>query len=222
MLAFAWLGFEIANYMTTELAITDLLGVPASLWGLKWSDLIAISFSLVDFAGIAAVFTPEKGKNEPKEIVYLFIGWLIAASMNAVLTWWAVAMQIEATGVKHTFVDMNKVVVYGPIFIAVLVLIVRIALIGTIITTVDQIFNPRDKSEKTPRRKASKPKTSRATLSPSRPRTALPVSRTTVSKRRTAVPEAPEMPVNISKLDKPSSNGNKAETFTGLFDEFLK
>jgi phage FluMu gp28-like protein len=45
-----------------------------------------LTFCGIDFAGIARLFTPEQGRDEPAEVWYLFGAWILAAAMNATLT----------------------------------------------------------------------------------------------------------------------------------------
>src|SRR5512136_2302906 len=89
----ALLAFELFNYSTTDYALNDFLGGLRFL-GVRWATILAIAFCGIDFAGIARFFTPEQGENGPREVWYLFGAWLLAASMNAMLTWWGVAIAI--------------------------------------------------------------------------------------------------------------------------------
>ena len=67
----ALIAFEIFNYSTTDHALRDLLG-DLSFVGIPWATILALAFCGIDFAGIARLFTPEQGKDEPKEVWYLF------------------------------------------------------------------------------------------------------------------------------------------------------
>jgi hypothetical protein len=89
----ALFAFEIFNYSTTDYALRDLLG-DLEFAGVRWATILAIAFCGIDFAGIARLFTPEQGAEEPKEVWYLFGAWLLAATMNAMLTWWGVSIAI--------------------------------------------------------------------------------------------------------------------------------
>ncbi len=89
----ALLAFELFNYSTTDFALDDLLG-DLNFAGLRWSTILALAFCGIDFAGIARLFTPEQGADEPAEVWYLFGAWLLAATMNAMLTWWGVSIAI--------------------------------------------------------------------------------------------------------------------------------
>ena len=89
----ALIAFELFNYSTTDHALQDLLG-GLKFGPLAWSTILALAFCGIDFAGIARLFTPEQGVEEPKEVWYLFGAWLLAATMNAILTWWGVSMAI--------------------------------------------------------------------------------------------------------------------------------
>ena len=89
----ALFAFEIFNYSTTEYALSDLLG-DLHFAGISWATILAVAFCGIDFAGIARLFTPEEGADEPAEVWYLFGAWMLAATMNAMLTWWGVSLAI--------------------------------------------------------------------------------------------------------------------------------
>ena len=62
----ALMAFEIFNYSTTEFALGDVLGSLRFL-GIRWSTIMALAFCGIDFAGIARLFTPETGRDEPAD-----------------------------------------------------------------------------------------------------------------------------------------------------------
>ncbi len=128
----ALLGFEMFNYSTTDFALRDLLG-ELTFAGLRWSTILAIAFCGIDFAGIARLFTPERGSDEPKEVWYLFGAWLLAATMNAILTWWGVSMAIVNHQMQSAAIMDDKTLVkVVPVFVALMVWVIRILIIGTI------------------------------------------------------------------------------------------
>src|SRR5690242_20962945 len=115
----ALLAFEVFNYSSTLFALTDILGNLA-FGPLRWATILALAFCGIDFAGIARIFTPEQGRDEPAEVWYLFGAWLLAAGFNATLTWWGVSVAISQNGAVSGNASMSsetltKVV---PIFVA--------------------------------------------------------------------------------------------------------
>jgi hypothetical protein len=141
----ALLAFEMFNFSTTEFALKDVLG-SLNFVGIKWSTILAIAFCGIDFAGIARLFTPEQGKDEPAEVWYLFGAWLLAATMNAMLTWWGVSVAIiENSNLVGTQVvsatTMTNVV---PVFIAIMVWLIRVLIIGTFSIAGDRLFSQAD------------------------------------------------------------------------------
>ena len=125
-------AFELFNYSTTEYALKDLLGGLQFL-GLNWATILSIAFCGIDFAGIARLFTPEQGSREPKEVWYLLGAWLLAGCMNAILTWWGVSMAIVNHNVtSSSIIDHNTLFKVVPIFVALMVWVIRILIIGTI------------------------------------------------------------------------------------------
>jgi len=137
----ALLAFEVFNYSSTSFALTDVLG-DLSFGPLRWATILAFAFCGIDFAGIARIFTPEKGRDEPAEVWYLFAAWFLAASFNATLTWWGVSVAIlkhsAEGGVLLGQDTMTKVV---PVFVAAMVLLIRVLLINTFSIAGERIFS---------------------------------------------------------------------------------
>lgn len=136
----ALIAFELFNFSTTKFALQDVLG-NLSFLNLEWATILAIAFCGIDFAGIARIFTPEQGRDEPAEVWYLFGAWLLAAGMNAMLTWWGVSVAIESRQAAGTAVissaAMTKIV---PVFVAVMVWVIRILIIGTFSVAGERLF----------------------------------------------------------------------------------
>jgi len=136
----ALLAFEIFNYSTTDFALRDLLG-DLSFAGVQWATILAVAFCGIDFAGIARLFTPQQGSDEPKEVWYLFGAWLLAATMNAGLTWWGISMAIINHSLQSTAViDANTLTKIIPVFVALMVWVIRILIIGTLSVAGDHLF----------------------------------------------------------------------------------
>lgn len=142
ILMVALLAFEVFNYTTTDFALTDVLGNNLKFIGIRWATILSIAFCAIDFAGIARLFTPEQGRDEPVEVWYLFGAWVLAAAMNATLTWWGVAVAINGHTALGTAIigqeTMSKVV---PVFVAVMVWIIRILIIGTFSMAGERLFS---------------------------------------------------------------------------------
>lgn len=137
----ALLAFELFNYSTTDFALNDLLGGFRFL-GVRWATILAIAFCGIDFAGIARLFTPEQGKHEQKEVWYLLCAWLLAASMNAMLTWWGVALAIvnhESLG--GSVIDPETLINVVPVFVAIMVWSIRVLIIGTFSVAGNRLYS---------------------------------------------------------------------------------
>jgi len=136
----ALLAFEVFNFSTTKFALEDMLG-NLTFMRLEWATILAIAFCGIDFAGIARIFTPQQGRDEPAEVWYLFGAWLLAATMNAMLTWWGVSVAIESQQAAGTSVvssaAMTKIV---PVFVAVMVWVIRVLIIGTFSVAGERLF----------------------------------------------------------------------------------
>ncbi|HXD08891.1 MAG TPA: hypothetical protein VN653_02415 [Anaerolineales bacterium] len=140
----ALLAFEVFNYSSTAFALHDILG-DLSFGPLSWATILAVAFCGIDFAGIARIFTPEQGRDEPAEVWYLFAAWLLAAGFNATLTWWGVSVAIlkhnAEGGILLGQTAMTNIV---PVFVAGMVLLIRVLLINTFSIAGDRIFSQAD------------------------------------------------------------------------------
>jgi hypothetical protein len=145
ILLLALFAFEIFNYSTTDFALTDMLGANLRFLGIRWATILSIAFCGIDFAGIARLFTPEQGRNEPVEAWYLFGAWLLAAAMNAALTWWGVAVAVRNHQELSTLIigqaALTKAV---PVFVAMMVWLIRVLIIGTFSMAGDRLFSVAD------------------------------------------------------------------------------
>lgn len=175
----ALLAFEIFNYSSTDFALSDLLG-DLNFMGVRWATILALAFCGIDFAGIARLFTPEDGADEPNEVWYLFGAWLLAATMNAMLTWWGVSIAIlnhESLG--NAVVERETLLRVVPIFVAIMVWLIRVLIIGTFSVAGDRLFSQADRSSyQRPRSLPTRSNSKRSQASPRRaPSNSLSISR---------------------------------------------
>lgn len=123
--------FEIFNFSTTDYALGDLLG-DLRFANIRWATALTVAFCAIDFAGVAKLFMPNHGE-EQKETWYLFGAWLLAATMNAMLTWWGVSMAIVNHNVQSAaVVNPETIIQVVPVFVALMVWVIRILIIGSI------------------------------------------------------------------------------------------
>jgi hypothetical protein len=201
----ALVSFEVFNYSTTDYAMRDLLG-DLRFAGIRWSTILAIAFCGIDFAGIARLFTPEQRSEEPKEVWYLFGAWLLAATMNAVLTWWGVSMAIaNHSVVSSVVIDPKTLTSVVPVFVALMVWVIRILIIGSLSVASDRLFGGAQ------RMPAARPRATGSTLHTGvssvamAPRPASPRS----SMSRDSIPSRPEPSyhnVNARPMPKPGAS----------------
>jgi hypothetical protein len=136
----ALVAFEAFNYSTTDFALKDLLG-DLKFIGIRWSTILALAFCGIDFAGIARLFSPDDAHNEAKEAWYLFGAWLLAATMNAILTWWGVSMAMATHAIKSTAViNASALTNIVPVFVAIMVWVIRILVIGSLTVTGERMM----------------------------------------------------------------------------------
>ena len=145
MIVGALLAFEIFNFSTTQFALLDVLG-NLTFAGFRWATILAIAFCGIDFAGIARIFTPQQGRDEPAEVWYLFGAWLLAAGFNATLTWWGVSVAIvdHSSAAGNAVLSSETLIKVVPIFVAVMVWLIRVLIIGTFSIAGDNLFSMAD------------------------------------------------------------------------------
>jgi hypothetical protein len=192
----ALLAFEMFNYSTTQFALNDVLG-NLKFAGIGWATILALAFCGIDFAGIARLFTPEVGRDEPAEVWYLFGAWLLAAAMNATLTWWGVSIAISShSNLSSEIISSTALTKVVPIFVAIMVWLIRVLIIGTFSIKGGKLFSQAEPHSTLNPRLAFQPASSMApnprpvTISPLRP----------ASKIVRPRPSYPRSEVNYSNL----------------------
>ncbi|KAA3648823.1 MAG: hypothetical protein DWQ07_01100 [Chloroflexi bacterium] len=158
----ALLAFEVFNYSTTDFALSDLLG-NLSFIGVRWATILAIAFAGIDFAGIARLFTPRHGDEEPAEAWYLFGAWLLAATMNAILTWWGVSIALLShVSLGSGVIDQATLLRVVPVFVALMVWTTRILIIGTFSVAGERLFSQASEQKAPYRRQSTATRTRRS------------------------------------------------------------
>jgi hypothetical protein len=212
LLISALAAFEIFNYSTTDFALTDLLG-ELRFWGVRWATILALAFCGIDFAGVARLFTPDEAPGEDREVWYLFGAWLLAATMNALLTWWGVSIAIlNHQSLGNAVVARETLLKVVPVFVAVMVWLLRILIIGLFSAAGERYFGGEQlqlrfaggSSRKNTRSSSRAPAPSRAgvsAVSPS-PKPASRKSRRGSRSRKPSRPEPTYEPLVVSGTDR--------------------
>ena len=139
MLGIALFAFEIFNFDTTRYALGDLLG-EANFAGVRWAVILAVAFCAIDFAGLAYLFSPTGNRDEPREVWYLMGAWLLGATMNAMMTWWAVNLTLLDHSFGNEVLSRQQLLEIVPPFVAVLVWLTRILFIAAFSVAGDHFF----------------------------------------------------------------------------------
>ncbi len=139
ILIVALFAFELFNFDTTRYALSNLLGEVAFL-GVRWAAILAVAFCAIDFAGLAHLFTPEHDGEERSVIWYLMGAWLLGATMNAVMTWWAVNLTLLSHPFGNEVLTREQLLRLVPPFVAVLVWLTRILFIGAFAVAGEHFF----------------------------------------------------------------------------------
>ena len=196
ILLVALLAFELFNFSTTDFALRDVLG-DLTFAGLRWATILSLAFCGIDFAGIARLFTPEKGENEPAEVWYLFGAWLLAAGMNAILTWWGVSIAVlNHTSAGGALLGQGSMTGTVPVFVALMVWVIRVLIIGTFSIAGEKLFS---QAAQRPARSASmRPASASSRAAPPAYVRPTPRPLSASGSRRPPVPEPTYHPVGMS------------------------
>jgi hypothetical protein len=96
----------------------------------------------MDFAGLTRLLTPLRGATHATERGYLVGAWSLAAGMNAVLTWYAVSLALLSHSGMGSEVLGREALIRGvPVFVALLVLLVRVLIIGSFSLSGSRLFS---------------------------------------------------------------------------------
>jgi hypothetical protein len=135
------MAFEIWNFVSSQGGLLDILG-ERTFAGMRWASLLAFAFCSIDFAGIARIFTPEQGRDEPAEIWYLFGAWFLAAMFDSILTYWTVKVAILTNPVGSVMIANDpKTINIVSVGIAVIDFSIRMLLINTFATAGERLFS---------------------------------------------------------------------------------
>ncbi len=201
ILIISLLAFEMFNFDTTQYALRNLLGEVEFL-GLKWASILAIAFCSIDFAGLIRLFTPEQElAEEPREVWYLMGAWLLGATMNAIMTWWAVSLTLLNHNFGNEVLSREQLLNTVPIFVAVLVWLTRILFIGAFTVAGDHIFDFSRAREERPAAAALSSTQPRPQLQPQR---AQPASQIINRQRQSTPPPPPEPAAAYEPLEQPA------------------
>lgn len=217
ILLLALFAFEMFNFDTTRYALSSLLG-DVRFAGLAWATILAVAFCAIDFAGLARLFTPERGLNEPKEIWYLTGAWLLGATMNAIMTWWAVSLVLLESQLGNEVLSREQLLNIVPVFVAILVWLTRILFIGAITIAGERILHGSTRPRVSDPRSTSKnnqPTTASRQSGPS-PKYAKPIAKGSAIELSTAPARPGAQPTRVHRRPpRPKSN-------TGLRDGYRR
>ncbi|MGB1251811.1 MAG: hypothetical protein ACPG8W_14425 [Candidatus Promineifilaceae bacterium] len=136
----ALLAFEVFNFDTTRYALSQLFG-DIRFAGVSWATVLATAFCGIDFAGLLRVFSPSD-KDTPQEVWYLMGAWLLGATLNAIMTWYAVSIALVENGATSPIMTQATLLKTVPVFVSILVWLTRMLFIGSLTMAADRIAQP--------------------------------------------------------------------------------
>lgn len=209
VLGVALIAFEIFNFDTTQFALTSLLG-EVSFAGVMWATILAIAFCAIDFAGLVRIFTPERGRQEPKAVWFLTGAWFLGTIANAIMTWWAVSLTLLSHEFGNEVLSREQLLRYVPIFVAALVWLTRILFIGAFSVAGEDVMGIVREQNKTDRQLDQPPvKPSQPLITtPPVPVAAPPSRKTPATSRPTPQPATVTQPLTYEPVHESNMTGN--------------
>lgn len=156
LLLLALLAFETFNFDSTRYALEDFLG-ETSFLTVRWATILAVAFCAIDFAGLAYIFGTENARGQSREVWYLMGAWLLGATMNALMTWWAVSITLLSHDLGNEVMSRSDLLQIVPIFVAVLVWLTRILFIGAFSVAGNHFFGLTSEAQNAGRRPLNSP-----------------------------------------------------------------
>jgi hypothetical protein len=123
-----FLLFELLNFSTTQYALNDILR--SSLV----ASIIAIIFCGIDLLEISMIYRQEKSDDESAFIWYKSGAWFLAASVNAILSWWGISVLMLKGGIQPDASSLMKLV---PICVAGMMLLFRVYVVNAVSNVVN-------------------------------------------------------------------------------------
>lgn len=124
-------AFEIFNFSVTHFALRDMLGNYGTGM-LTWPLILALAFCAMDIAGIASILSASEDAD--RSGWYLLGAWVLAAAMNAGLTWWGISVAIYNQPAHDVLlVDPMTYVTLVPVLVAVMVWVIRVLIVGSLV-----------------------------------------------------------------------------------------
>ncbi len=137
MIIAALFAFEAFNFSSTRFALGNILGGQSS-GGISWAAILALAFCGMDFAGIARLLGPQE-EREDRGGWYLLGAWCCGRHERR-----AQLVGRELRGLPHGGVRVimtADLVTVVPVLVAVMVWVIRILIIGTLVTSFNQTVN---------------------------------------------------------------------------------
>jgi hypothetical protein len=133
-------AFEVFNFSTTDFALRGMFGSQSVGW-VAWSTILALAFCAMDFAGIARLLAPRGEEAESRGSWFLLGAWVLAAAMNAGLTWWGISIAVYNLPVETALIlDPMTFVIAVPVLVALMVWVIRILIIGTLVSSLNNVL----------------------------------------------------------------------------------
>jgi hypothetical protein len=135
-ITFVLLSLEIFNFSTTKFALQDLLG-EIGVGPTTWATILSSAFCGMNLIGIVRLFSTNDHQNQGAENWFLLGAWVLAAVTNTGLNWWGVSLAIYNHPVNSVLVvDPMTIVTVIPIFVAIMVMLIRVLIIGNLAGTI--------------------------------------------------------------------------------------
>ena len=109
--------------------------------GVSWSTVLALAFCGMDFAGIARLLAPRDSDSDSRDSWFLLGAWVLAAAMNAGLTWWGISLAVYNQPVDTALIlDPMTFVTAVPVLVALMVWVIRILIIGMLVSSMNKVL----------------------------------------------------------------------------------
>lgn len=127
----ALLALELTNAATTWYALESLMG-GVGIYRASFAMLLTFGLASLDAGGLYRLFHPATAgdTNRTFALWSILFAWLLCATTNAVLTWWAVAAAMAGHVTGNVLLSAKQLLDTAPVFLALSLWLMRILLVA--------------------------------------------------------------------------------------------
>jgi hypothetical protein len=137
----ALICFEIFNFDAARTGLRYFMGT-RTFMGIEWVMWLAMAACAADMIGMIRIFTEETNFKKESTFVIAATGvWILAATINSVLTWWTTTLIVLDANVGNQVLSQETLIKAFPLLVAIFIWLLRIGLVATLASLGDKALH---------------------------------------------------------------------------------